>query len=162
MGMAEEIQKLHDLKENGAISEDEYEQAKADLLHKGPSTGQKLGEIVDDISSDVNTWSMFIHLSQLCGYLVPIAGLIVPIVLWQIRKDESEVIDKHGRIVTNWIISEMIYAFICVLLFIVLIGIPMIIALAVMGIVFPILGGVKANNGEMWPYPLSIRFFAID
>ena len=29
-------------------------------------------------------------------------------------------------------------------------------ALAVLGIVFPIIGGIKANNGEVWKYPLSI------
>jgi len=27
-----------------------------------------------------------------------------------------------------------------------------------MGIVFPIIGGMKANNGELWEYPLTIKF----
>ena len=27
-----------------------------------------------------------------------------------------------------------------------------------MGIVFPIIAGVKANNGELWEYPLTIKF----
>jgi len=26
-------------------------------------------------------------------------------------------------------------------------------------IAFPIVGGIKANNGEVWRYPLSIQFF---
>jgi hypothetical protein len=33
------------------------------------------------------------------------------------------------------------------------------IALVVCAIVFPIVGGIKANNGEVWRYPLSIAFF---
>jgi uncharacterized Tic20 family protein len=42
---------------------------------------------------------------------------------------------------------------------IVLVGILGILALIVMGIVFPIIGAVKANNGELWEYPLTIKFF---
>ncbi|MGA2060305.1 MAG: DUF4870 domain-containing protein [Thermoguttaceae bacterium] len=26
-------------------------------------------------------------------------------------------------------------------------------------IIFPIVGGIKAKNGELWKYPLSIQFF---
>ena len=48
------------------------------------------------------------------------------------------------------------------LLCFVLIGIPLLVALAVAAIVFPVVGGVKANNGEVWPYPCSIAFFKVD
>ena len=105
---------------------------------------------------------MFIHFSQFFGYVVPLAGLVVPVVLWQIKKNDSEIIDKHGKIVTNWIISVIIYAIVFSLLCFIIIGIPLLFALAVVGIVFPIIGGIKANNGEVWPYPLSIKFFQID
>ena len=32
------------------------------------------------------------------------------------------------------------------------------LALVIMGIIFPIMGAVKANNGELWEYPLTIKF----
>jgi uncharacterized Tic20 family protein len=162
MGIAEEIEKLNNLKESGAISDDEYQKAKTSLLEKDESAGQTLGRAVGKISSNVNSWSMFIHLSQFCGYLIPLAGLIVPIVLWQMKKNESEIIDKHGRIIVNWIISELIYGLIFFVLVFVIIGIPLLVALGILSIVFPIIGGVKANNGEIWPYPLSIKFFRLD
>jgi uncharacterized Tic20 family protein len=162
MGIAEEIEKLNNLKESGAISDDEYQKAKTSLLEKNESAGQTLGRAVGQVSSDVNMWSMFIHLSQFCGYLIPLAGLIVPIVLWQVKKGESEIIDKHGRIVVNWIITELIYGFVFLLLCFVIIGIPLLIALGILSVVFPIIGGIKANNGEIWPYPLSIKFFRLD
>lgn len=162
MGIAEEIEKLNNLKQSGAISDDEYQKAKASLLQKNQSAGEKFNRAVGQISSDVNTWSMFIHLSQFCGYLIPLAGLIVPIVLWQLKKSESEIIDKHGRIVVNWIITELIYGIVFALLCLIIIGIPLLIALGILSIVFPIIGGIKANNGEIWPYPLSIKFFRLD
>jgi uncharacterized Tic20 family protein len=31
--------------------------------------------------------------------------------------------------------------------------------LGILAVVFPIIGGLKANNGEVWKYPLSITFF---
>lgn len=159
MSMAEEIGKLNDLKQSGAMSEQEYQKAKESLLARNQPAGQKLKQAVDGITSDVNMWGMFIHLSQFCGYIVPLAGLIVPIVLWQMKKNNSEIIDRHGRIVVNWIITEFILAIIFAILCFVLIGIPLLIVLAVVGIIFPIVGAVKANNGEVWPYPCSIKFF---
>lgn len=105
---------------------------------------------------------MLLHLSQFCGYVVPLAGLVVPIVLWQIKKNDSQIIDRHGKVVANWMITEIILGIIFGLLCFVIIGIPLFAALAVVAIVFPIVGAVKANNGEVWPYPCSIASFKLD
>ena len=101
---------------------------------------------------------MFLHLSLLAGFLVPFAGLIAPIVIWQMKKASLPEIDAHGKIVVNWIISAVIYAAVSFVLIFVLIGIPLLIVLGILSVVFPIIGGIKANNGEAWKYPLSIRF----
>ena len=161
MGLVEELEKLKDLKKRGDISEDEYEDAKARILDsRSNGFDYDQGKRMD--SSDEKMWGMFIHLSQFCGYIVPFAGLIAPIVLWQIKKEESPVIDIHGRIVVNWIITAFILAVLFGLLSFVFIGIPLLFALALVGIIFPIVGGIKANSGETWKYPCSIEFFNID
>ena len=98
------------------------------------------------------------HLSQFSGYVVPLAGLIVPIVLWQLKKAELPGIDAHGKVLVNWIISEILYAIGFVILVFVVIGIPLLIVLGILGIIFPIVCAIKANNGEVWRYPLSIPF----
>jgi uncharacterized Tic20 family protein len=162
MNIADEIEKLDNLRQSGAISDEEYQKAKQSVLAKSQPAAARLGKTVGGISSDVNTWSMFIHLSQFCSYILPLAGLVVPIVLWQIKKNDSEIIDKHGRIVVNWLITEFIYGIVCALLCIVCIGIPLLLALVVVGIVFPIVGAIRASDGQIWPYPLSIRFFGLD
>jgi len=109
-------------------------------------------------NQQVNTWAMFLHLSQLAGFIVPLAGWIVPIVIWQLKKTDMPPLDAHGKVVTNWIISELIYGAVSVVLAFVLIGIPMLVALAVIAVVFPVIGGIKANDGIVWKYPLSITF----
>ena len=162
MNISDEIEKLHNLKESGALSEEEYEKAKTSLLEKSQPKDEGAGKTAAKIESDSNMWAMLIHLSQFCGYVIPLAGLIVPIVLWQIKKDEFPSIDKHGRIVANWVFTEIIFFIIFMVLMFVIIGIPLLVVLGIVGIVFPIVGAVKANSGELWPYPCSIRFFSLD
>lgn len=161
MNIAEELERLGRLKESGTLSEEEFQKAKESLLRQSEPVSQKFSQALNNVTSDVNLWSMIIHLSQLCGYLLPLAGLIVPIILWQVKKNDSPVIDQHGRVVTNWILSVLIYYAAAALLSIIFIGIPLLLALVVVGIVFPIVGGIKANSGEIWVYPLSISFFPV-
>jgi uncharacterized Tic20 family protein len=110
-------------------------------------------------SREVGQWALFLHLSQLAGFVIPFAGWIAPIVIWQVKKEEMPELDAHGKVVTNWILSSLIYATVCVILMFVVIGIPLILVLLLLGIIFPIIGGIKASNGEVWKYPMSIRFF---
>ncbi|MDO9215123.1 MAG: DUF4870 domain-containing protein [Methylococcales bacterium] len=102
-------------------------------------------------------WAMFLHLSQLAGYVIPLFGLIAPIVIWQTKKDEYPILDEHGKAVVNWIISELIYGVICSILLFVVIGFPLLLILGILAVVFPIIGGIKANNGELWHYPMTIN-----
>ena len=103
-------------------------------------------------------WAFILHISVLAGFVLPLAGLIAPIMIWQLKKDELPGLDAHGKNAINWMISAAIYMVVSVPLVFVVIGIPMLIALGAAGIVFPIIAAIKANNGEVWKYPLSIGF----
>ena len=153
MSLTDELQKLNDLKQSGALSDPEYQQAKEALLAQNQPIRQPATAL------DANTWGVLIHLSQFCAYLIPFAGFIAPLILWLIKKDDSEIINRHGKIVLNWLFTEFILVTLCGLLFFVFIGIPMLFIVIAMGIIFPVIGAIKASNGELWPYPFSIRFF---
>ncbi len=155
MSLADEIQKLNELKQAGAISEQEYQDAKESLLAQNRPEEQQ----IRPAGLDVNTWGLFLHLSQFMTYVLPLAGLIVPLILWQVKKDESAIIDRHGKTVMNWILTEFVLLLIIVPLCFILIGFALLFILGILGIVFPIIGAIKAGNGEIWPYPCSIRFF---
>ncbi len=101
---------------------------------------------------------MFLHLSQLLNLIIPLAGVIVPIVIWQMKKDEMPALDAHGKMIVNWFISTVIYCVVSFVLTFVLIGILGFIAIGLMAVIFPIIGGIKANNGEFFEYPLTIKF----
>ena len=109
---------------------------------------------------DEKQMGLLLHLSQLAGLVVPFAGLVVPIVLWQVNKDKMPALDEHGKMIANWIISSFIYWVISFFLLIVFfIGLIPMAGLIIAGIAFPIIGALKANNnGELWEYPLTIKF----
>jgi uncharacterized protein len=164
MSVADELQKLQALRETGAISEAEFEKAKAAVLSGGtaptapwPAPPVPLSSAT--IAEQTRLWAMFIHLSQLLNFAVPVAGVVIPIALWQWKKGELPGVDVHGKTVANWVVSALIYGAVCAPLALVAIGIPLLIVLMVLAIAFPIIGGIKANNGEVWKYPLSIQFF---
>ena len=112
---------------------------------------------VEVLGMKPDTYCMLLHLSQLFG--VTYVGFAVPIVLWALGKDKSTQIDLHGKIVLNWLISLFIYLFAAGVLCFALVGFLILPVLMVLAIAFPIIGAVKANNGEVWHYPLNIRFF---
>lgn len=101
---------------------------------------------------------LFLHLSQFANVIFFPLGIIAPILIWQMNKDKTPGLDAHGKMVMNWMISATIYAFVSFILMFVLVGFLTIMAVAIMGIVFPIIGAIKANNGELWDYPLTIKF----
>ena len=103
-------------------------------------------------------WAFFLHLSQLLGLAAPVAGWVVPLVIWQMKKNELPGLDAHGKAVANWIISQLIYWAIALVLIFVVIGFVLVAVLAVVGVVFPIIGAIKANEGVAWKYPMTITF----
>ena len=103
---------------------------------------------------------LFLHLSQLANVILFPFGIIAPILIWQLNKDKMPGLDAHGKMVVNWMISSIIYGFVSIILiFVFLIGLIPLIGLMIAGIAFPIIGAIKANNnGELWEYPLAIKF----
>ncbi len=106
---------------------------------------------------DVRQWCMFMHLSQFAGYLVPFAGIVVPIVMWQTKKDEAPEIDAHGRAIVNAMISFFIYIVLALLLCFVFVGFLLLPILVIAAVAFPVIGAIKANDGVFWPYPFMLK-----
>jgi uncharacterized Tic20 family protein len=116
-------------------------------------------DVVSDRDRMARQWAMILHLSTLAGFIAVGAGFIAPIVIWQIKKTDYPELDPHGKNVANWLLSYVIYVAVCSVLVLAFVGFFLLLILGVLGIIFPIVAAVKANNGEVWKYPLSISFF---
>ena len=105
-----------------------------------------------------HTWEVLCHLSALAGYVIPFGNIIGPLVVWLIKRAEIPAVDAHGKEAINFQISVAIYAIVCGLLFLVAIGFFLLIALGIAVLVLTIIAAIKASSGELYRYPLTIRF----
>ena len=116
-------------------------------------------ESADGLSKDVRNWAMLCHLSALVGLLGNGIGFFLgPLIVWLIKKEEHPFIDDQGKEAVNFQITMFIAFTIALVLSFVLIGIPLLLALGVLEIVFPIIAAVQASNGTHYRYPLALRF----
>jgi uncharacterized Tic20 family protein len=109
----------------------------------------------------LNTYCMMIHLSQLTSIIIPGLGFILPVVMWAMNKDQNEEIDRHGKVTINWLISLFLYSVVCGILTFIFIGIIGLFVLALLNLIFAIVAAIKANDRQLWIYPLSIKFLKL-
>ena len=104
-------------------------------------------------------WAMGCHLIGLCGVVVPFpaAGLIGTLVLWLIKREDGAFIDDQGKESLNFQISLLIYAFVCLLLTFIGIGLLLLFPLVIFGFVCIIMATIKASEGSAFRYPVCIR-----
>ena len=108
---------------------------------------------------------MLCHASALLGFFAPVAGHVLgPLIVWLVKRDESAEIDAHGKESLNFQISMFIYtsvlSVVCFILMFVLIGfllLPLFAIIFLADIVLVIIASLKASEGTLYRYPLTIR-----
>ena len=134
-----------------------------------------------------NTNAFLTHISSFAGYLFPLGGIITPLILWQTLKNRSPFLDSHGKEAVNFNISYSLYVFVLVIFaipfgvstffdvfngidisinentnfsnFFGYLGITLCIALImIFRFVLIIIAAIKANMGESFQYPFTIKF----
>ena len=108
---------------------------------------------------EARIWAMWCHLGALSGLIIPIpfANILVPVVVWMLKRDLDPYIDEQGREAINFQISLLIYGIISGILILVLVGFVLLAILYIFGLVYVIIGAIKANDGADFRYPLTIR-----
>ena len=105
------------------------------------------------------TWGMLAHLASLAGFVgIPFGNVLGPLVVWLTKREQDDFIDYHGKEALNFQISLTIYMIISGILVVIVIGLLLLIGVAIVGMILVIIAAVKANNGEFYEYPLTIRF----
>ena len=108
---------------------------------------------------NVRTWTALCHASALLGVFLHFPGhVLAPLVVWLIKRDESPEIDAHGKEALNFQISMLIYNAIAAVFCLVLIGFLLLPLLWILNALFVIIAAIKASDGELYRYPMTIRF----
>ncbi len=118
------------------------------------------GPAAEDVSSEERNLAVLSHLGAFVGYAIPFGNILVPLILWIMRREHSVFVGDNARESLNFQISISIYAVVCFALLFVLIGFVLLPALAVFQIVYVVLAALAARRGEVYRYPLTIRFLS--
>ena len=107
--------------------------------------------------TDEKNWAMFCHLSAFSGVIIPFGNIIGPLILWSMKKDYSDLVNREGKKSMNFQISMTIYMFVSGILIFIGIGILLLIALALLNLIFVVVAVIKTLNEEDYHYPLTIN-----
>jgi uncharacterized Tic20 family protein len=113
------------------------------------------------------TWAMFAHIgSILAGFLVGMSFL-GPLIVMLTQGTKSAFVRRHAVESLNFQLTVLIAliagSVASVVLLIVTLGLGLLIFIPVLAagfiaaLIFTVIGGVKANNGEEYRYPINIR-----
>ena len=109
------------------------------------------------IAPEERTLAALTHLSGLAGYIVPLGGVLVPILLW-IAKSDSRIVSSIAKqaVLLNVVVWVLIG--VTAILWITILLIPVVIlfwvALGLVALALPIFGAVKAWDGTYYRYPI--------
>lgn len=104
-----------------------------------------------EATSDERLFSMLIYVISL---FFPVLG---PLIIWLIKRDDSDFIDYHGKEYFNFLISFTIYGIIAGLLIFVLIGLLLAPIVGIVAFILTIIAAVKAYQGDMYRFPFIFR-----
>jgi len=102
--------------------------------------------------SDEKLWSALIQLSGL------VLNFFGPLVGYLLLRQRGPFVREHSVSALNWQLSLLIYYFVGYILSLVLVGFVILGAAAVLNIVFSIIAAMHAHRGQLYVYPLAIKF----
>lgn len=64
------------------------------------------------ITNTEKNWATLTHIGAFGQYLFPLGNIIIPIIIWSSKKNESEFIDNNGKQCINFQLSVFLYSLI--------------------------------------------------
>ena len=111
----------------------------------------------DAIPAEERGLAVAAHLSGLAGYIIPLGGVIVPIIIWVVKSDSPIISTIAKQALVLNVVVFLTACFMAVLM-ITIILIPFVIvgilALMLVAIALPIIGAIKASDGTYYKYPV--------
>ena len=102
--------------------------------------------------------AMLAHLAGYAGLAVPFGSLVGPFLVYTLKRDESAFIEDQAREALNFQLTIALAAIASMILMVVLIGFALIFVVGIWWLVGTAIGASRANKGEWYRYPATIRF----
>jgi len=107
-------------------------------------------------TQDEKTWGMIAHLSALVAGVIglPFLG---PLIVMLTKGKESPWVNTQAKEALNFQITVTIALFVSAATMCLAIGFVLLPLVGLAALVLTIIAGIKANNGEMYRYPATLR-----
>ncbi|ADO72469.1 DUF4870 domain-containing protein [Stigmatella aurantiaca] len=107
-------------------------------------------------TQDEKTWGMLAHLSALVAGIFgfPFLG---PLIVMLTKGKESKWVESHAKEALNFQITATAAIWISAALMLCVVGFLLLPVIGIAALVFTIIASIKANNGEMYRYPATVR-----
>jgi uncharacterized Tic20 family protein len=106
---------------------------------------------------DERQWAMLCHVSAMLMYVTAIGGLVVPFVIWLLKREEMPFVADQGKEVINFQITILLALVAAVVLMLVVVGFVLFWALLAFHFVVTIVAAVKVTEGVAYRYPFCWR-----
>lgn len=114
-------------------------------------------EVAATPGQEARQWAMFCHFAAFIGLVFPFGSLLGPLIVWQLKRESDPFVDAQGKEALNFQITVTIAMVISIILMVVIIGGILAPIVGIINLVFCIIAAVKANNGEAYRYPFTLR-----
>jgi hypothetical protein len=104
-------------------------------------------------TSDERTMGILSHILA----IVPGIGILGPLLIWLIKKDESQFVEANAKESLNFQLTVIIAFLISSILIVVVIGMLLLAVVGVSDVVLVILATVKASENKIYRYPINLR-----
>ena len=115
-------------------------------------------------------WAAGVHVAALLAAMMTslwagVAGAIAALLVWMLVRDKSAFATEHAKEAVNFNLSMFLYSALLTVLVIFTLGIGIIVALPMWGIlallwiVCTLVAAFKAYDGQPYRYPVTIRLF---
>ena len=109
---------------------------------------------------DEKNLAMLVHLLPLTGFIIPGMNIVIPLVIWCMKRDQSSFMDHHARESLNFQITLTLVFAVWVALKFILIGLLLLPLVPVVVIVISVLmirAARRASRGQYYRYPCTLR-----
>lgn len=110
------------------------------------------------MTDDERKYATWMHLSGLSGYIgIPLGHVLVPLVLWLLKRKESAYVNRQGIEVLNFQLTITFYLIFSYILVFILIGLVFLPVVFLLHIIATIMATIKIHNGQDFRYPATFR-----
>jgi uncharacterized Tic20 family protein len=112
----------------------------------------------EDVTDEEQTLAVLTHASAFLGLVVPFGNIFAPLLVWLIKRDESDFLDATGKEAVNFQITWTLLFLVSLLTLLIGIGLLLVPIVGLAWAILVVVATIRASEREVYDYPLTFDF----